>query len=239
MKNPLVVGYKGEIGRFLLNELLNYCPKASNVYCVDVSNTEKEIIERIKFADVIFLCVPIQETIPWVSKYKKHLKSKVIVENTSLKSVLLNSEGKLKDCFKDINLISIHYLFKPSATPNFADKKCAIIFDELYRNLSVINFISRTVNVVHWFKNYAEHDIAMAIEQALVHRVLLTLEKHLDVSPSLYGKPVHTYLGSKIKELMMRLKTTDLKLFNIIQNNNYFPTVLEKFKKDLDIFPKW
>ena len=61
-KNPLVVGYKGEIGSFILQGLLKTMPKAKDIWCFDINETEKDKIARIKKADYIFLCVPLQDT---------------------------------------------------------------------------------------------------------------------------------------------------------------------------------
>ena len=47
MNNPLVCGYKGEIGSFILSGLLKVMPKALDIWCVDVNETESEVIDRI------------------------------------------------------------------------------------------------------------------------------------------------------------------------------------------------
>jgi prephenate dehydrogenase len=83
---PLVVGYKGEIGSFILNGLLKTMPKASNIWCVDINDSPDEVAERIKRSDFIFLCVPLDKTIEWVNVWKRLLKDKVIVEQCSLKA---------------------------------------------------------------------------------------------------------------------------------------------------------
>jgi hypothetical protein len=66
MKQPLVIGYKGEVGSFVLGGLLRIMPKALDIWCVDVNETKREVEQRIKISDVIFLCVPLQMTLEWL-----------------------------------------------------------------------------------------------------------------------------------------------------------------------------
>ena len=63
-KSPLVVGYKGEVGSFLLNGLLKIMPKALNVWCFDICETPIEKEHRIKISDCIFLCAGLQGFMP-------------------------------------------------------------------------------------------------------------------------------------------------------------------------------
>jgi hypothetical protein len=93
MKHPLVVGYKGEIGSFILSGLLRVMPKALNIWCTDVNESDEEVASRIKIADVIFLCVPLQSTLNWLLKFKNLLKDKTIIEQCSLKEGLFENES--------------------------------------------------------------------------------------------------------------------------------------------------
>jgi prephenate dehydrogenase len=85
MKKPLVIGHKGEIGSFLVNGLLKYMDKALDILCFDVNETQEEVEERIKKSDVIFLCVPVKQTVNWLKTYKSLLSGKIIFEQASLK----------------------------------------------------------------------------------------------------------------------------------------------------------
>ena len=87
--------------------------------------TEKEKKERIKKADCIFLCVPIQNTKNWLLCYKRYLKNKMIIEQTSLKNWLFKKDLILKDLI----IVSMHILFRPSMTPNLEDRNCFLIGD--------------------------------------------------------------------------------------------------------------
>src|SRR4051794_16919866 len=112
MQAPLVVGYKGEIGRFILAGLLEDLPKANDIYCVDINNSDDDVRERIERADFIFLCVPLQGTADWLRKYKTCLEGKLVVEQCSVKAFLYENPE-----FADFSFISMHLLFRPSATP--------------------------------------------------------------------------------------------------------------------------
>ena len=52
---PMVVGYKGQIGRFILAGLLEHLPKANDIHCTDVSNSKQDVVERLEKADYVFL----------------------------------------------------------------------------------------------------------------------------------------------------------------------------------------
>ena len=123
-KNPLVVGYKGEVGSFLLNCLLKVMPKALNVWCYDINETPIEREHRINLADYIFLCVPLKETRQWLIDYKPLLENKTIIEQASIKGPIFADED-----IKKLRIMSMHLLFRPSATSNLADRNCAFIVD--------------------------------------------------------------------------------------------------------------
>lgn len=219
-KSPLVVGYKGEIGRFILQGLLRIMPKASDIWCFDINETEKEKLDRIKKSDIIFLCVPLEETVGWLNKYSNKFGSIIVIEQTSLKDWINNK------ILNKINLFSMHILFKPSITPNKEDRKIILIENNNWRGLS--KYISEIVDSdILWFKSYESHDRAMAYEQALIHRVLLILGKMTT------GK---TYIGNKVGELVSRIKLGNPKLYSLIQRNKQLPKALREFNKNLKNF---
>ena len=226
--NPLVVGYRGEIGSFILSGLLRTMPKALNIWCFDINETESEKVDRIKKADVIFLCVPLQDTVKWLSKYRKLLKNKTIIEQTSLKSWI---DDKVNHkLLENIHMLSMHILFRPSATPVKDDRKVILIgycnwHDKLYMAVEEI-----TEAEIVWITNYKLHDNLMAYQQALIHRVLLTLDK------TLLGLTGQTYIGKKIKELTDRIRCGDPKLYSLIQKNKYLHSVMETFNRNLKNF---
>ena len=88
----MIVGYRGEIGSFILNGLLRVMPKALNIFCSDVNESEDEVVERIEKSDTIFLCVPMNKTIDWIVRYKELLKGKTILEQCSLKVGICKDE---------------------------------------------------------------------------------------------------------------------------------------------------
>jgi len=238
-KSPLVVGYKGEIGSFILQGLLRIMPKASNIWCYDINETEKERKERIKKSDIIFLCVPMQDTMKWLYKYTYLLKGKIVVEQCSLKSFIYEDKKSFISPKKNFDMYSIHILFRPSATPNKQDRKVALIqkryggysFD-WYKRLDL--YIKKiTDSEIVWFKDYKEHDQAMAVQQSLVHRILITLGKVISE-----GYYTHTYIGSKVIELRDRILKGDPTLYHLIQKNKHLSKVLREFKKELSDFDK-
>ena len=108
----MVVGYKGEIGRFILAGLLEHLPKANDILCTDVNNSDEDVIDRLEKADYVFLCVPLEITADWLRRFKPHLTGKTVVEQSSMKSFLYEDPN-----FADVRFLSMHLLFRPSATP--------------------------------------------------------------------------------------------------------------------------
>ena len=216
MNNPLVCGYKGEIGSFILSGLLKVMPKALDIWCVDVNETESEVIDRIQKSDTIFLCVPIFKTVEWLLHFKLLLRGKTVIEQTSLKGWLND------DRLKDLDIRSMHILFRPSQTPNYCDRKVALINSQFPTNISE-KILQITDSQVIWFENIDEHDREMAIQQALVHRVLLVLG---DALKKCHGS---TYISQKVIELCNRIKKGDLSLYESIQKNPYLNEHVEKF----------
>lgn len=228
MKNPLVVGYKGEIGSFILNQLLKIMPKASDIWCIDINNTEEEVLERIAKSDTIFLCVPIEETLNWICKYKDHLIGKTVVEQTSLKTLCF-SDAILKN-FKDqgIRLLSMHILFRPSATTNSNERNIAIIkfTDWDVALTSFISYMSGGLNI--FYSDMHEHDKEMAYQQALLHRVLLALNATV--------KYKCTALAQNVKALAERIQLGNTKLYETLQQNPKLDEAISEFNNKMKGF---
>jgi len=224
IKSPLVVGYKGEIGSFILQGLLRTMPKASNIWCYDINETKQERRDKIIKADIIFLCIPIEKTVAWFKSYKSLLKNKVVFEQCSLKGLIYNN-------IKNPNfiLLSMHILFRPSVTTDKDDRRVAIIKNiEWYRFRNSIEEITKSR--LEFFDTWQMHDETMAFQQALVHRVILSLGNTLkDLSEN-------TYIVSKIKELEKRIRLGEPKLYKIIQENKFLPKALSEFNKQLKKF---
>lgn len=227
---PLVVGYKGEIGSFILQGLLKTIPKALDIWCFDINETEKEKIDRIKKSDTIFLCIPIQDTVEWLFKYQKYLKGKKIIEQCSIKGIIFGNK-KLLCKINHYSLFSMHILFRPSITPNKEDRKVMLIehypvgWGGLEKTIEKI-----TDSKIVWIRDYKTHDIVMARQQALIHRVLLCLDNLIENSCG------QTYIGKKLMELTNRIKSGDKILYSSIQKNKYLPEVLKEFNKNLRDF---
>ena len=169
MKNPMIIGYRGEIGSFLLSGLLRVMPKALDIWCVDINETKEEVRERILKSDVIFLCVPIGMTIDWIVAHKGELKGKIIIEQCSLKEDIL-----LQCRSYDLDIRSMHILFRPSQTPDKADRLLGL-FENQFNKDMIEKLLKITDSYLIIYKNVEEHDREMAIQQALVHRTLLLL----------------------------------------------------------------
>lgn len=227
-KSPLVVGYKGEIGSFILAGLLKVMPKALNIWCFDINETEQEKIERIKKSDYIFLCVPLNKTKNWLLSYLPYLENKTIVEQCSLKSFLYNDPR-----FDKLNFIGMHLLFRPSATPNHKDRRCILFrLEEKWFADVVEKMTNSDVHVMTHYAGAEEHDKAMAHTQGLVHRVILALDEAMK-----YDKAM-TYVSGRIRALADRIKQGDPELYKAIQDNENNPIAFELFEKlfkDFDI----
>jgi len=226
---PLVVGYKGEIGSFILQGLLRHMPKALDIYCVDKNESHDEVTDRIKRSDVIFLCVPIKETVHWLIQYRALLKGKVVYEQTSLKSTVYKNINKIFAYKANFELKSMHILFRPSATPNKSDRKVAIIDPTKFGPEETAAIAAITESDIQWIVNHAMHDLIMARQQALMHRVLLTLDRTVGNNPK-------TYISLKVRELCDRILSGDAGLYESIQNNHYLPKALNEFKRNLRKF---
>jgi len=224
MKSPLIVGYRGEIGSFILSGLLRIVPKALDIFCSDVNETEEEIKERIIKSDVIFLCVPMDKTVDWMVKHKELLKGKTILEQCSLKDKICNDER-----LKGLDVRSMHILFRPSQTPNLEDRRVGVMRQQF--DASMANLVANlTQSEVVWYENVEDHDKEMAIQQALVHRTVLILGKVLKECNG------STYICKKVIELSDRIKQGNLDLYKTIQNNKYLDEHLAKLNKEFDNF---
>lgn len=236
MKNPLVVGYRGEIGRYILNGLIDYIPSATNILCFDVNDSAEDQAEKIRKADVIFLCVPIHLTVDFIVLWNYQLKGKVIVEQTSLKGVLY-SDPRFKNIMPGIDLLSMHVLFRPSATPNKEDQNIAIICSNgkeatNWVSLGIRHFLINGLGIgFSTFSSWKKHDSEMAVQQALVHRVLLTLSGLISKD-----KKANTYIGKQVNKLSDRIKKGDYGLYKLIQENPQLFRKLREFGTKMEIF---
>jgi len=229
IKSPLVVGYKGEIGSFILQGLLKVIPKALNIWCYDVYEARSEVLNRIRKADVIFLCIPMEETITWFEKNKGLLRGKVLIEQCSLKTKIC-SHIKKQEKEWGFTLLSMHILFRPSATPNIEDRRVALIDAKSWPNSYRACILATTNSSPILFLTCLEHDIVMAYQQALVHRVILVLDR---LSSDLPGK---TYISGKICELAKRIRSGDPTLYSLIQENESLPFALSRFTDEFRNF---
>jgi prephenate dehydrogenase len=214
------------VGSFILNGLLRIMPKAMDIWCVDVNETKGEIEDRIAKSDVIFLCVPIEKTASWIIEYYHLLQGKIIFEQASLKKWIYNFLESEKI---HLDIRSMHILFRPSQTPNFADRRIAFIRsqddDELPADIA--NMLNSTIV---WYNKIEEHDKDMAIQQALVHRILLVLSEALEDSQGT------TYISRKVMELCDRIKSGNKSLYEFIQHNEQTNKTIQRFVTDLDNF---
>lgn len=223
MNSPLVVGYKGEIGSFILNGLLRVMPKALNIWCVDINESESEILERIDRSDVIFLCVPLDITTSWISKYSNVLQGKTIIEQSSIKSWTNEPQ------FQNLDIRSMHILFRPSATPNLDDRQVGLLRSDFDDNFAK-EIAAITQSKIIWYFCIEDHEKEMAIQQALTHRILLTLGCQLEKCQG------STYISKKVIELSNRIQNGDLGLYRAIQNNVHLDSNLIEFENELNNF---
>ena len=233
MKRPLVVGYKGEIGRFILAGLLKTMPKALDIFCVDKNESTGEVISRIKKSDVIFLCVPFDRTIWWLVKYAKHLKGKIVVEQTSLKNWAFAMD--LKKEFPSVKFMHMHILFRPSETPNVLDRRVVIVGNinklqdrHFYDTYHVIAQI--TESQIQLCSSITNHDNMMAVHQTLTHRVVVRLADEIRKLPH------KTFISNKIVELADRIIRGG-ELTKHLQTNPNKYEVVHQFAQNLSTEP--
>jgi len=226
MKSPLIVGYKGEIGSFILQGLLRIMPKALDIWCVDVNESKEEVEQRIKVSDVIFLCVPMQTTVDWMLQYKELLMGKIIIEQCSLKEWIYED-----DRLQGLNIRSMHILFRPSQTPESIDREVAVfLHPQLDNDMEfMIQDITKAGSMV-WYRNAKEHDMEMALQQALVHRTLLTL------GDMLKGCKGSTFICKRVMQLSDRIKKGNRSLYGLIQSNKYLPEHIREINEKIDNF---
>lgn len=237
MKNPLVVGYRGEIGSYILAGLIKYMPSATNILCYDTVEPMDEVRAKISKADVIFLCVPLEHTLNFFRFYQLDIRGKTVVEQTSLKSTLFESptSENARQFLHGVNILSMHILFRPSSTPNFKDRKIALIDPVRWTQADykeIEKFVKSLAAGIEVYSDYKIHDYDMAYQQALVHRVILCLNEALISSKC----DQRTYLGERIRELSQRILSGDKNLYSMIQENPALPSALKVFKENLTKF---
>jgi prephenate dehydrogenase len=214
---PLVVGYKGEIGSFILGGLLKEMPKASDIWCVDMNDDCYEVVDRIWKSHYIFLCVPIEETINWIRRYKAYLAGKVIIEQCTLKGDIVNHPD-----LEGLIIHSMHILFRPSATPKHDDREIAFIDGQLGWT-TMMNLAGMLDSEFIIYDSVIEHDREMAILQGISHRVILTIERRLK------GMKGGTYISKQLQHLGRRIRGGNKNLLNVIQKNDKLPDELGGF----------
>jgi len=199
-------------------------PKALNIWCVDINETQEEVEHRIKISDIIFLCVPLEKTVSWLIEHKSLIKNKPVIEQCSLKEGLFENEA-----LKDLDIRSMHILFRPSQTPNEEDRRVGL-FKGHFNEALAKDIVGITQSSIVWFEDAREHDQEMAVQQALLHRSLLILGRILRNCKG------STYISQKVIELENRIRKGNKNLYERIQGNKYLPEVLEKIKKDFEEF---
>lgn len=231
MKNPLVIGYKGEIGSYILQALLKFMPKASNIWCYDVGSDDSEIRIRLHQSDTIFLCVPLDKTFEFFNKYSNFLRDKTVIEQTSLKLWVPKMKSELKDKF-NCELVSMHVLFRPSVTPDVKDHYVAVIGKKQTPGFtSAKNFVDIVLKAkLVYIETIEQHETIMACQQALVHRVLLVLDN------CLRSEFPGTYVSRKVRDLAKRITSGDPKLYEMIQNNPKLKLQLANFNRQMKTF---
>jgi prephenate dehydrogenase len=126
----------------------------------------------------------------------------------------------------------MHILSRPSNTPDKKDRSVALIdYDQWIGSLRLVNAVKEiTDSQIVWFSNRKVHDMTMAYQQALVHRILLIM------GDMLRGLPGETYISKRVKELEQRIRLRDPILYKLIQKNQYLPEVRKDFNKRLRSF---
>ena len=199
-------------------------PKALDIWCIDINETQEEVEHRIKVSDIIFLCTPLELTVKWLIEHKALIGNKPVVEQCSLKEWLFENED-----LKDLDIRSMHILFRPSQTPNKEDRRVGLFKGHFNADLAK-DIADITQSSIVWFEDAQDHDREMAIQQALLHRTLLILGRALKNCKG------STYISQKVLELETRIRKGNKDLYGRIQGNKYLPEALDKLKRDFEEF---
>ena len=105
-----------------------------------------------------------------------------------------------------------------------------IFMEEPDKWYSLKKLLEITDSYLVTYKDVREHDREMAKQQALTHRVLLSLGEVLK------GCNGSTYISKKVVELAERIKKGNLGLYKAIQNNKHLQEHLERFEGQLEGF---
>jgi prephenate dehydrogenase len=126
----------------------------------------------------------------------------------------------------------MHILFRPSGTPNLSDRRVALFKNQFNISTAITpEEISKiTKSQIVWFTSIKEHDQEMAVQQALLHRTLLTLGELISKGTG------RTYISQKILELCDRIKAGDSELYEFIQQNRHVSDALKDFSDNLKNF---
>ena len=163
-------------------------------------------------------------------KYRHLLREKIVVEQTSLKSVVYDHMKKIFAYKADFELLSMHVLFRPSATPNRDDRRVALINGAKWSKQELVTTVEAiTQSNIVWFTDHNQHDRIMAYQQALLHRVMLVLNGTIDQFP-------YTFMSSQVNKLCLRIKAGDVELYKLMQKNKFLPGALKQFNKNLKHF---
>ena len=131
---------------------------------------------------------------------------------------------------RGLDIRSMHILFRPSQTPNFADRSIGFLEGQFPPSqIEELMSMTQSTKVV-MYANAEEHDKEMAIQQALTHRVILSLAKMLKTC---HGS---TYISQKVIELSDRIASGNKELYGLIQSNEHIHGNLAQFKFEMDEF---
>lgn len=232
--NYLVVGYKGEIGSHILNGLIKFLPTATKIWCYDTVESDEEQIYRINKSDVIFLCVPFEDTISWLDKHLHLLGGKKVIEQCSWKTDVFKYAEKNKAKLKEskVEILYMHVLYKPSITPP-QDREVLILSHCSFIDwIGVFNFsgmkIDDFVRVGLEAKCskmlddksvlIANHDRMMAYQQNKLYKMI---EEYIEKYEAHFGNDFTTRNFKKVRELYDRIQTMNPGLRKAIEENPF------------------
>ena len=225
-----IIGGNGKMGNWFKSFFENM---SFNVLISD-RDTKLSNIELAKKADIVIVSVPIKETIKVIKEIRDQIrKDALLCDITSLKTEQVKAMQKGRS-----GALGIHPLFSPLAqTLKGQNIVFCKIKDNHWVNFLRKIFINQGANITE--VSAKEHDLQMAVVQALTHFVNISLARTIHsqkiVPKSLFLTPVF-----KLQSLIIgRILSQNPMLYADIEiENPYFKEILIDFNKQVHSLSK-
>ncbi len=231
-KNPIIgiIGGNGKMGAWFKNFFRNSGFKV----LISEPNTKLSNIELAQRADIVIVSVPIRKTIEVIEEIRSNVrKDALLCDFTSLKAKPVKAMKKAKS-----GVLGIHPLFGPMVQ-NLEGQK--IVFcrarDNGWTDFLKKIFVKHNAEVVEISPE--EHDLQMAIVQALTHFTNISLARTIYSQKIIPSSSFLTPVFRLQSLIMGRILSQNPKLYAEIEiENPYFKKVLQEFGKQIQDLAK-